>query len=190
MISGNLQIEYYTLLLSDMYHIYDIWETEGQSILQSIGKPWPKSSSRRAAILRDLKFWQRELTQIPTVIEQWKTQLSTQKQSLCWAGAGYVLEGSRLGSHYIGRQLARTWGCPASVGYGLDFHLEDTEHLAQYWPLVMQYLEDLGSCPEYRHVMISAAVNTFRLLYDLYARYCTEPNPTDEALAVTQEVSP
>lgn len=188
--NGVLEIETYLCLLGDLYHIYNFWETDGQAALTALGHPWPRSSSRRAAILRDLTFWNRELISMPTIVNQWYTYLNTQKQPLCCAGAGYVLEGSRLGSHLIGRQLARQWGYPPSVGNGLDYHLDGIDHLTQYWPAVMQYLEQLGSIPEQGQVIISAAINTFQLLYDLHAKYHITPNTTDTTVVVAQEIVP
>jgi heme oxygenase len=189
---GSISLAEYTALLADMYHVYHAWEVIGQAALAAAGYPWPVLSSRAAAIARDLAFWQFELPLTPPCPQQlWVSQIEALPAApAAWAGVGYVLEGSRLGSQLIGKALAKAWNCPERLGHGLDYHLEAAQQLSHYWPKVTGYLERIGEHPESRQALLSAAVATFELFYQLHAGPQQEAELLTRVAATSQEGTP
>lgn len=88
-------------------------------------------------------------------------------------GALYILEGSRMGSMFLVKPLARALGVPEVPGSGLDYHLLGLPQRPRAWQEFKAGLLGLVLPPAEAREVVHAATVTMRGLHDLYAALST-----------------
>jgi heme oxygenase len=94
-------------------------------------------------------------------------------------GGLYVLEGSRQGSRFLVRALARGLGVPAAAGFGLDYHLEGQADRLGAWPAWLRALDALPLAPARQADVAAAAAAVFEGLHAIYAALGPAPAEPD-----------
>ncbi|MBX7103185.1 MAG: biliverdin-producing heme oxygenase [Gemmataceae bacterium] len=84
-------------------------------------------------------------------------------------GALYIFEGSRMGSMFLVKPVARALGVPVQPGYGVDYHLDGLATRPQTWARFKVGLAQLPFTAEQWDEVVSAAEETMNALFDLYA---------------------
>jgi heme oxygenase len=137
---------------------------------------WPQTPSRAAAISRDLAVLGTSPCPTPGWIGEWLAGIEALDQPAAWAGVGYVVEGSRLGSRVLVKSLAAGFGVEPALGIGLDYHLDAGDDPTGNWRRVMGALAALDHGPQARDAIVAAAVATFEVLYELH-EMAADPMP-------------
>jgi len=167
-VRGVIPVATYLELLSHLYYAHRIWEILGQKTLAQHSRPWPRLSFRAAAIVCDLSALGGSLKRCPGSVIQWCKKLRVEGSPWVWAGAGYVLEGSRLGARAIVPGLKRALHVPSACTWGLSYHLDQSEVLQQYWCKVVTYLNDLGTSASVTESIVYGAILTFKCVTSIY----------------------
>lgn len=167
MLRGCVSRSDYTQLLQSLYHVHAAYEdrVERCPALQQV---WPQTPSRAAAITRDLHALGASPGQRPERITDWIHQVEALGHPVAWAGVGYVLEGSRMGSRVLVRPLAEALGVPPRLGVGLDYHLDSGTDPRGNWQSVIAALNALGTSEPARDAIVAAAVATFETMFALF----------------------
>jgi heme oxygenase len=160
MLNGPLDREEYVRLLTDLYHISDAVE-EGLAALPG----WPACPSRAAAAARDLAVLGGRTGDRPEWVAEWIDAVRRVGHPAAWAGVGYVMEGSRMGSRVLAKTVARGLGLLVQTCSGLDYHLDAGADPAGTWKAVLVALADHGRDATAGSAMVAAAIATFELLY-------------------------
>jgi heme oxygenase len=84
-------------------------------------------------------------------------------------GALYVFEGSRMGSMFLVRPVARALGVPVEPGQGIDYHLDGIERRPQTWAAFKTRLNQLPLTDRQWDEVVAAASQTMDGLHELYA---------------------
>jgi heme oxygenase len=167
MLAGAVTRAAYARLLGGLFHTYAAFE-DGLGGAAEVAAVWPETPSRRLALARDLGAFGADPGTAPAAVGEWADALAASGQPAAWAGAGYVFEGSRMGSRMLVRSIARGFGLDPRPGVGLDFHLDAGPDPVGSWKRVTAALEALGGDPAPRAALVAAAVRTFELLYALH----------------------
>ncbi len=169
MLASDVSHATYAKLLGELYHIHAAYESAlaSQTDLQ---RCWPNTPSRAAAIARDLKVLGYTLEETPATAQEWVSDLEALGHAAAWAGVGYVLEGSRMGSRVLVKCLAPALELKPELGHGLDYHLDAGEDPNGNWRAVMGALAAMDRSPEAHEAMVAAAVRTFEELYAIHER--------------------
>jgi heme oxygenase len=85
------------------------------------------------------------------------------------AGCLYVLEGSRMGSMFLARPLAKALGVPPLPGRGLDYHVRDMDRRPMLFNQFKAALDALPFGDAEADEVRSAAVETMEALHAIYA---------------------
>jgi heme oxygenase len=167
MLAGTVDRATYVRLLDALYHLHAAFESEFAACPQLMGV-WPTTVSRAAALRRDLAVFGVIPTPQPQWVVDWVESIRGLGHPAAWAGAGYVFEGSRMGSRVLVRTLARGFALDPVPGVGLDYHLDAGDDPNGTWRRVMGALAEVGQGDEARAAMVAAAVQTFQQIYDLH----------------------
>jgi heme oxygenase len=170
MLVGEVDREQYTDLLGQLYHLHEQYETE----MAASGLAWPNTPSRAAAIARDLKAFDAEIGDVPDTVNEWIDAIGALGHPAAWAGVGYVLEGSRMGSRVLVKSVSKGLGLPMQLGVGLDYHLDAGVDPNGNWRQVMAALVAADE-PGSRETIVNAAVATFDAMYALHERSSLVP---------------
>jgi hypothetical protein len=84
-------------------------------------------------------------------------------------GALYVLEGSRMGSMMIGRQLAKAWQIPPVPGQGLDYHLDGIATRGAEWKAFRAAVDTHPAVQAVAEAVLQLATATMDGLLVLYS---------------------
>jgi len=168
MLSGEIDRDCYAQLLSKLYHLHAAYEA-GLAGCPEVLTVWPRTPSRAAALARDLQAFEVEPGESPEWVTAWVAEIQSCAHPAAWAGAGYVFEGSRMGSRILARSVSRGLGLEMRLGVGLDYHLDAGEDPNGNWKRVMGSLAALDRDAEARTAILSAAVRTFEILYAVHA---------------------
>lgn len=170
MMTGQIERGEYVALLADLYQVHAIWELR-LAETPALKDRWPATPSRAEAIRRDLAYLGRHpIGPVPNQLREWDRHITAANRPAAWAGAGYVLEGSRLGARMLAKPLAQAFQVEPGPGVGLDYLLDHGPDFPARWRQVLTALEQLGQRPEDRSAMIAAAIATFSTLHELYRR--------------------
>lgn len=167
LLSGTVDHATYVCLLRPLYHLHAALEARLAACSEMNGV-WPATPSRAAALARDLRVFGTDAGPMPNLVQEWESALQLLEQPAAWGGAGYVLEGSRMGSRVLVRPIATALGLDLRLGKGLDYHLDAGDDPAGNWRGVLAALERLATSPTARHALIRAAVLTFETMYTLH----------------------
>lgn len=167
MLAGTVDRTAYARLLADLYHVHAVYESALAGCAE-VAACWPATPSRAAAIRRDLAVLGGTIGPMPDWVGHWQAAVEGAGHPAAWAGVGYVVEGSRLGSRLLARSLAAAFGRPPVLGVGLDYHLDAGDDPAANWRQVLTALATLDRGPVAREAILAAAVVTFETLYDRY----------------------
>lgn len=173
MLSGTVRRDEYTSVLARVYWIHSIFETELLS-LDDLAHHWPNEAFRADAIARDLANLEASLiSEPPPAVEEWAEQLrrSAETSPAVWAGAGYVLEGSRMGSRVLIGPVSQALGVTIAPGVGVDYHLEGLSDPGGRWKRVREAILTADRTPSDRMAIVSAAIATFEVMA---AVHCTD----------------
>jgi heme oxygenase len=167
MLAGEIDRAAYAQLLVNLYHLHAAFEVE-HAATPEVAAVWPQTPSRAAALARDLQAFDVDPGEAPMWVADWIAEMHSCAHPAAWAGAGYVFEGSRMGSRILARSLSRGLGLEMRLGVGLDYHLDAGEDPMGNWKRVMAALAALDRDPAARTAMLTAAVRTFEMLYTLH----------------------
>jgi heme oxygenase (biliverdin-IX-beta and delta-forming) len=165
-LAGTIDRESYAALLGNLFHLHDRYESALNA--SSIASIWPVTPSRAAAIDRDLPIFNHEPGSLPDIVEEWQSEIEALDHPAAWAGVGYVLEGSRMGSRVLVRSLAKAFEIEPRLGVGLDYHLDAGSDPNGTWRAVMAALVALDDDGTARDAIIRAAMSTFEAMYALH----------------------
>jgi heme oxygenase len=166
MVAGELDRPAYARLLAGLYHANAAFEA-GLQAVPAVADVWPAPDGRAAAALRDLRALGAEPGPVPAAVAAWAADLADGHPA-AWAGAGYVFEGSRMGSRVLLRALARGFGVEPRPGVGLDYHLPPPGDPAAGWRRVVAALTTLDADTAARAAIVGGAVATFEALYAVH----------------------
>ena len=172
MLAGEVNAAGYQRLLGSLWCLHSAFE-QG---VAALGAHWPGGPSRANAIERDLAQLGGVIPgEAPACVADWSEEMAALAviSPTAWAGAGYVFEGSRMGSKVLIGPVSRALGLEIRPGNGLDYHLDGTP---DGFRRVMGALIGLDRSPEDRRAMIEAAVRTFEVIYALH-QAAAEPAP-------------
>jgi heme oxygenase len=167
MLAGQVARDQYVSLLKSLYHVHAAAE-ERLATTPVVAAVWPPTPSRAAAVIRDLAAFGVEPGDAPESVGEWVSQIDAVGHPAAWAGVGYVLEGSRLGSRVLARPLARSLSVEPRLGVGLDYHLDTGPDPIGTWRQVQNALSGLDNSSDARAAMIAAAGITFKILFLLH----------------------
>ena len=94
-------------------------------------------------------------------------------------GTAYIFEGSRMGSMFLVRALAKAFPVPMEPGQGLDYHLEGLATRRQDWARFRGQLDSLPLTESQQDDVLFAAIETMKSLHNLY-----EAVPTGQLVTV------
>lgn len=166
MLSGTVRRDEYTSVLARVFWIHSIFEMELLN-LDDLALHWPNEAFRADAIARDLVNLDASLMPDPLpVVEEWAEQLrrSAEISPAVWAGAGYVLEGSRMGSRVLIGPVSNALGVTISPGVGVDYHLEGLSDPGGRWKRVREAILTTDQTPSDRVAIVSGAIATFEVM--------------------------
>ena len=83
-------------------------------------------------------------------------------------GALYILEGSRMGSRFLVKQVARAMDVPIEPHQGLDYHLELSQERPKLWPVFKANLAAAPLSDEQKEDVTAAALETMKRLCGVY----------------------
>ena len=169
MAAGTVGRDEVAAVTAGMWHAYRAFERE-LARHAKVAAVWPPLEGRSAALARDLDALGAEPGDEPAFVRDWADCLRERAQTdpEVWAGAGYVFEGSRMGSRVLLPALATALGVHPRPGVGLDFHLAAVQD-AGVWPALRKALPALGGTPAAQSAMLDGAVATFELMIALHA---------------------
>lgn len=99
------------------------------------------------------------------------------------AGALYVFEGSRMGSMFLGPAVARAFGTPATLGHGIDYHLEGVAERPRLWKELKLRLAGAVVAAGAEASGLAGAAATMEGLLRTYAALEPEATPADAETA-------
>ncbi|QVL33762.1 biliverdin-producing heme oxygenase [Telmatocola sphagniphila] len=85
-----------------------------------------------------------------------------------WAGALYVLEGSRMGSRMLAKTVAAALQLPLQPGLGLDYHLAGLSDGGQTWQEFKAFLENAPVTASESDSFARGVGRTFQVMFDVY----------------------
>ncbi len=174
MLAGTVDRAAYARLLGDVFHLHRAYET-ALAACPSVAALWPQTPSRAAAIARDLAVFGVAPRSTPSRVVEWQADIEALDHPAAWAGVGYVVEGSRLGSRVLVKSLAAAFGVEPVPGVGLDYHLDAGDDPNGNWRRVLGALAALDRGPQARRAIVAAAVATFEALYELHEAAAEAP---------------
>lgn len=166
MVAGELDRPGYARLLAGLFHANAAFEA-GLQAAPAVSAVWPAPDGRAAAALHDLRALGAEPGPVPAAVAAWAAEVADGHPA-GWAGAGYVFEGSRMGSRLLLRALARGFGVEPRPGVGLDYHLPPPGDPAAGWKRVVAALTALDTDPSARAAIVGGAVATFEVLFAIH----------------------
>lgn len=169
--NGTVQRDEYVGLVGVLLGVYETFEKHiaPHAELRAV---WHDLPNRTAALRRDLEaFGATPLARKSPVVSRWAEQLEAiaEQSPSVWAGAGYVLEGSRMGSRMLLPKVAEALNLPPQPGHGVDFHLEACNTPRDAFPRLIGTLTAIDQTPLTRDAMVRGAVATFELMIALHA---------------------
>lgn len=174
---GAIDLASYISLLERLYWVHATFEVEVGRAPEFAGV-WPAEAVRATAIARDIAVLGGEFPcAVPDVVGEWHHTLHERGSAAAWAGVGYVLEGSRMGSRMLAGPLARAFGVPTGLGVGLDYHREGLTDPVGRWERVRAALATLDRGGENRSHVVLGAVSTFELMVALHSEPAPAPEP-------------
>jgi heme oxygenase len=104
-------------------------------------------------------------------VERWKAALEFHKSGSgwVWAGALYVLEGSRMGSRMLIQPISMGLNVPAQPGCGIDYHLAAVADRGASWQAFKGFLTAATPSDADREAFAEGVRMTFQMMNDLYA---------------------
>lgn len=173
--NGTVNRADYTTLVGVLLGLYETFEkhTAPHAELQAV---WHDLPQRTAALRRDLVALGAEPVAVKSVaVSHWAEQLEAIAETTpsVWAGAGYVLEGSRMGSRMLLPKVAEALQVLPQPGTGVDFHLEASNVPRDFFPRLLGALTAIDQTPTTRDALVRGAVATFELMITLHAADAT-----------------
>ena len=169
MAGGRIGRDEYVAVLGRLYWAHATFEA---AVTRSpdLAAAWPAEAVRAAAAARDLRALGSAPTDCPPeAVLAWADGLDGAGRPAAWAGAGYVLEGSRLGGRVLAGPLAAALDVPPGPGRGLDYHREGLDDPGGRWARVRAALVAVDATPADRDALVAGAVATFALMAALHA---------------------
>lgn len=83
-------------------------------------------------------------------------------------GALYIVEGSRMGSRFLAKAVARSLGVTAQPGAGVDYHLDAADDQPAHWKRFKETLAALPLSEAESAAVAESAAETMQGLYDIY----------------------
>lgn len=187
MAQGTVTREAYFELLVQLYYLHSGFE---QLLNQHLGlHPLVTSDVFRVpAIQRDLQHFGFSLDQLPGV---WSSTNELLEKLEAWGGSEphrllgtlYILEGSRMGSMFLSKPMARAMGAEIAPNQGLDYHIEGMAGRPATWMRWKQKLDGLPFTDSEQQQIITTACATMDGLHAIYeAVDVTVPATLDGAL--------
>jgi heme oxygenase len=171
LLAGDVDADTYAALLGSLLHLHEAYEAE----IAASGVRWPATPSRAAALQRDLSFFGADAGDVPAVIDEWIEAIHHLEHASAWAGVGYVLEGSRMGSRVLVKSISRGLELEPRLNNGLDYHLDNGSDPNGTWKQVMGALVAADTDAAARTAIVTAAVATFEAIYALHETACLIP---------------
>jgi len=172
MVSGRVSRRSYVDSLEQLLALHQTLEheLEQHDFLRVIYQP--EQMARSAALRRDLaalggagdRCLTAPLHSLSRALRSWS--LTAPHRLL---GALYIMEGSRMGSQFLARPLARALRVAPEPGRGLDYHLEGQDQRLQLWKQFKLTMNALPLREGEAAAVVAGAVLTMQCLHDLYA---------------------
>jgi heme oxygenase len=163
--------------LERLYWVHTTFESE-VARCPELAAVWPAEATRAPAIIRDLAVWGAAFPPVvPDAVSDWHRKMLLRGAPSVWAGVGYVLEGSRMGSRMLAAPLSRALGVPPGPGVGLDYHREGLAEPLARWQRVRTAIEMLDGYGANRKHIVFGAVSTFELMLIVHAEPACVPEP-------------
>jgi heme oxygenase len=170
-LAGEIDGSTYSALLGSLHPLHEAYETE----MAASGLQWPATPSRADALRRDLDILDGDTGDTPTVVFEWLDTIRQLEHPAAWAGVGYVMEGSRMGSRVLVKSISQALGLEQRLGKGLDYHLDAGSDPNATWKQVMGCLAAADTDAAARTAIVNAAVATFEAIYALHESACLVP---------------
>jgi heme oxygenase len=172
---GRISLSDYLQLLERLYWVHASFEFVAMEHPE-FAEVWPREATRATAVARDLAALGGEFPcSPPELVSRWQQDLRRQGNAAVWAGVGYVLEGSRMGSRMLAGPLARAFGVPPGAGVGLDYHRDGLNDPVGRWERVRAALTVLDRGGTNRSHVVFGAAATFELMVAIHSDPVPEP---------------
>ncbi|QGJ69996.1 Hypothetical protein PBC10988_16850 [Planctomycetales bacterium 10988] len=176
MISGKIGKKAYGRALSQLWFVHRVLENHLRRYPE-LAEIFEEEMSRTEVLAQDLKVLGQPLQTQPLAetidliedIEHW-----SYREPVALLGALYIFEGSRMGSMYLGKSLAKGFDRPAEIGQGLDYHLQGSEDRPKKWKSFKNSLDTMPLSEDQQQAIVDAAEATMNGMYALYASFSVE----------------
>jgi heme oxygenase len=171
LVEGTVSRPAYAAALGQLWHVHHALEAElaGHLLGAVLFRP---AMARCPALERDLAALGGAIPAVPDwAARQLADRIRALGSASGWylVGGLYVSEGSRMGSLYLLKPLARALAVPVAPGRGLDYHLDAAADRPAAWQEFRAALRSLALEPHDRDRLVEGAVATMKGLYDVYA---------------------
>lgn len=166
MLQGTVTRDEYTAVLARVFWVHAIFEAE-LSATPELSSCWPAEAVRAEAAGRDLyNLGGHCFLEPPEEVVEWADQMRQRAETTpaVWGGAGYVLEGSRMGSRVLVGPVARALGVAVTPGEGVDYHLEGLTDPGGRWRRVRDAILTVDRTPADRAAIVAGAIATFAVM--------------------------
>ena len=181
-VNGDVTRANYTLLLTQLVGVHADFERRASLLRNYFDDGTVAAVFRTAAIRSDLTILA-EPQPLPACSpgDDLGDKLDSWTQSSPWMvlGTAYILEGSRMGSMFLVRALAKAFAVPMEPGHGLDYHLAGLATRRQDWTRFRGHLDSLPLTESQRNDVLFAAIETMKSLHNIY-----EAIPTGQLVTV------
>ena len=176
MVSGRITRDEYVAGLSELAHLHSALETNLDAARpdcpELAGLYDPATTARAPLLDRDLAAFGAARSAAPgPIVARLTDRFADWRRETPWALLGplYITEGSRMGSMFLAKSLAKAFALPPAEGVGLDYHVHGMATRPADWKRFRATLADLplGEA-EYADV-IRAAVETMDAIVAMYA---------------------
>ncbi|HMP15591.1 MAG TPA: biliverdin-producing heme oxygenase [Gemmatales bacterium] len=174
MAQGSVSRESYLHLLVQMYHLH----TGFESLLRLTWGNHPLVNDdqfRASSLEQDLHYFGCSLETLPAALPA-TTKLLTEfrrwsnDQKICLLGTLYILEGSRMGSMFLAKPMARAMGVEVALNRGLNYHLEGMSSRPATWARWKQQLDHQPFSDSEQEWIIQGACTTMQGLFEIYSQ--------------------
>ncbi len=180
MARGTVDRDDYTAVLGRTYWVHAVFEAE-VGLCPDLAGAWPAEAVRAEAAARDLANLGADVPpDPPAAVADWADRMRERAEACpaVWAGAGYVLEGARMGSRMLVGPVARALGVPVAPGGGVDYHLDGLSDPGGRWKRVREAVASADRTADDRAAIVWGAVATFAVMAAVHgADPCSSEEP-------------
>ena len=176
MVSGRITRDEYVVGLNELAHLHAALEANIEAVRpdcpELAGLYDPATTARTPLLDRDLSaFGSARTATAGSVVARLADRFAVWQRESPWALLGplYITEGSRMGSMFLAKSLAKAFGLVPTDGVGLDYHVHGMATRPADWKRFRATLADL-SMGEGKHAdVVRAADETMDAIVAMYA---------------------